>query len=195
MITAIALVLVVAPADGTVETNDAESGRTATVPAIEKIADESAVKELTGKIRVLGSAPRPTVTLKGKENETRLSGDLTRELQRLASFQVRVVGRTNGSVFELKEYAIVDIGGGAKPLVGMLLKNDEGEFGLRDGDKDALPLSLRPSSKRRLSRYNGAKVWVYGEQLPSGEYKVKRYGVLREAKRAAPPRDVEDDAN
>ncbi|MEM6733109.1 MAG: hypothetical protein AAF658_16245, partial [Myxococcota bacterium] len=66
-----------------------------------------------------------------------------------------------------------------------LLKTEEGRFALRDGDGDAIPLSLRSGSKRRLSRMNGAKVWVFGKQSVSGEYQVRRYGVLKEPKRAA----------
>ncbi|MEL6544895.1 MAG: hypothetical protein AAFQ82_09725, partial [Myxococcota bacterium] len=114
----------------------------------------------------------------------RLAGELTDEIKRLATFQVSVTGRSDGSVFQVLDYAIDDIGGGAKPVVGMLLKTTEGNFALRDGDGDAIALSLRPMSKRRLSRKNGAKVWVFGKQLVSGEYKVQRYGVLREPKRA-----------
>ncbi len=147
------------------------------------LAADGDVESLSGKVRVTGTGHRPTVSLKGDTVETRLAGELTAELQRLATFRVTVTGRPDGSVFRVMEYAIDDIGGGAKPVVGTLVKAEEGNYALRDGDGDAIPLSLRPMSKRRLSRKAGAKVWVFGKQLVSGEYAVKRYGVLREAKR------------
>lgn len=144
----------------------------------------SDVESLSGKLRVSGPAVKPTVSIRTAEGDHRLAGELTGELQRLATFRVTVAGRSDGTVFRVMEYAIDDIGGGARPVVGTLMKAEEGSFALRDGDGDAIPLNLRPMSKRRLSRKAGAKVWVYGKQLVSGEYEVKRFGILRE------PRDA-----
>lgn len=144
------------------------------------------IQRLEGKIRVVGSSGNPSVLLRSDSDEQKLFGTLTVELQRLASFQVRVIGRQKAGDFIVRDYSILDIGNGGKPLIGMLLKNDEGSFALRDGDEGALALNLRPSSKQRLSRYNGSKIWVWGERLASGEYRVKRYGIIREAQRAKP---------
>lgn len=142
-------------------------------------AADTDIVEMTGKIRVTGQGEQPTVSLQTESDEVILAGTLTAELQSAVTFKVVVVGRMEGDAFQLKDYAIADIGGGAKPLIGTLVKSDEGAFALRDGDGDAMPLSLRASSKRRLSKMDGAKVWVHGKQLVSGAYAVKRYGVLR----------------
>lgn len=158
-------------------------------------APDAELVELTGKIRVTGQGQQPTVSLNTGSEELILKGDLTRELQAAVTFSVTVVGRQDGRAFQLKDYAIADIGGGVKPIIGTLIKSDEGAFALRDGTGDAMPLSLRASSKRRLSKMDGAKVWVHGKQLVSGAYAVKRYGILlrpEAPKEAAPGTTAKD---
>lgn len=137
------------------------------------------MEELSGKVRVTGRGENPTVSLQYEGGEIALTGELTKQLRSTVTFVVRITGRRENNAFRVKNYVIADIGGGVKPVVGTLLKSEEGDFALRDGDGDAMPLSLRAASKRRLSKMHRALVWMHGEQLVSGEYAVKRYGILQ----------------
>jgi len=140
-------------------------------------ADESVV----GKVRVSGTSVTKVVSVVVAGEPLELTGEPAAELGRLAAAKVEVIGHREGRKLVVSGYRILDIGGGAKPLVGQLVEVGDG-LGLADGDAAPIRLSLAPRSKARLSKKAGAKVWVHGKKLVSGELKVLRYGVLREAK-------------
>ena len=135
---------------------------------------------LVGKVRVRGGGPRATAHLVAKTTEVRLQGSMLGELIRLQAAQVEVLGERQKQSFVVKAYRILDVGGGRKPLVGEVAETTQG-LALRDGEGEAIPLSLPPRSKARLMAAVGAKIWIYGKRLVSGELKVLRYGVLKDA--------------
>lgn len=136
-----------------------------------------------GTVLVQGNALRPQVAVEHAEERVRCTGPMVPELQRLQSMRVEVVGHRTDDRFEVRHYRIIDIGGGRTPLVGYL-QQSESRFVLVDGDQDAVPLSASSRMLARLGRYLGAKVWIHGRTLVSGELKIMRYGLL---KRPPPP--------
>jgi hypothetical protein len=146
------------------------------------VAETAPASTLAGTVRVTkGMGNQQLVAIKGATESVRVEGELVREIQQLQSAVVEVVGTRNGDKLVVLEYRIVDIGGGVKPLVGLLAVQGSG-FALDDGDGSDIPLSLPPRARERLSDKAGAKLWVHGPRLPSGELKVLKYGILREAK-------------
>lgn len=141
-------------------------------------APKGEIASYEGLVRVTRGV-KPVVSVKHEAGAVRLSGDLAGELQKLQSFTVSVAGRMDGDVLEVREYSILDIGGGNRPMVGKLVEASEGAFALRDGEGSAIPLSLSSASTRRLKDKAGAKLWVYGKMLASGEVRVRRFGILR----------------
>jgi len=141
---------------------------------------------LTGKVRIAGSSFRQVVSLLVKGGEAvKLSGDLD-EIMRLQSIEIEVLGKKTDQGFDVASYRILDIGGGARPVVGRLVQIGD-DLALRDGDGSDIPLSLPPRAKARLLKKVGAKVWIHGKKLLTGQLKVLRYGVLRDPAGAAPP--------
>lgn len=153
---------------------------------------------VVGKVRVVGSSVNRRVHLvvagtAGHPASTLvLLGTTVPEIRRLHGFVVEVIGvpgqQTGNSApsFVVQRYRIIDIGNGSRPLVGTLVHLG-GRFALRDGDRAPIPLSVSPRLVRRLNAAIGAKVWVYGKVLLSGEIKLARYGVLKERDQAASP--------
>ncbi len=137
---------------------------------------------VTGKVKTTRGAAGKTVRVAvvTGDGPVRVSGDLSAELARLASARVEVRGVRDGDEIAVKSYTIVEVGG-VKPIVGTLVRT-AGGFALKDGDADDIPLSLNPRSRERLHDLGGAKLWVHGKTLISGELKVLKYGILR-----APP--------
>lgn len=140
---------------------------------------------MVGKVRVSGSGPRPTVSVVVGEKVVLLQGAFLDELQRLQSTTVEVLGNHRGDLFEVADYRIIDVGGGTRPIVGTLVRVGE-DLALRDGAGAPIPLTLPSRSKERLSKSIQAKVWVSGTKLVSGQLKVLRYGILRDAPPANP---------
>lgn len=134
---------------------------------------------VVGKIRVSGSGPTPVVSVVVAEKPVLLQGAYLDELQRLQSTTVEVLGQHRGDVFEVQDYRIVDVGGGARPLVGTIVRVGE-DLALRDGEGAPIPLALPSRSKERLLKAVQGKVWVFGEKLVSGQLKVLRYGILKD---------------
>ncbi len=144
---------------------------------------------VAGTVRVTkggGLGDPRAVSLATPEGALRLHGALVVEVERLQSISVEVIGHRRDDGFEVKAYQILDVGGGARPLVGTLVELPSG-FGLRDGTGTDIPLSLPPRSRERLSDKAGAKLWVHGNRLLSGELKVLKYGILRDP----PPKAVQ----
>ncbi|OGQ90490.1 MAG: hypothetical protein A2289_25555 [Deltaproteobacteria bacterium RIFOXYA12_FULL_58_15] len=136
---------------------------------------------VVGMVRLTKAVGAPLVSVVGEDDSAVLEGDLTAEIARLQSARVEVAGLRDGEKIVVKSYQIVDIKG-AKPRVGRLVKT-AGGFALRETvgeDSSDIPLSLDPRSKQKLHDKDGAKVWVHGKLLLSGELKVLRYGVLRD---------------
>jgi hypothetical protein len=133
----------------------------------------------SGRVKVTrGPVGQPAwVSLATDSGTLRLTGHLTTELAKLASARIEVIGIRDRDDFVVKAYTILEVSG-VKPIVGYLLRTTHG-FALKDGDRAALPLSLPPRSRQRLSDKAGAKLWVYGKTLVSGELKVSKYGILR----------------
>lgn len=154
---------------------------------------------LLGEVRHVGAAQDTTLVLhverkdSGKDSgkderaeNVRLTGELASEVDHLGGFKVEVVGHRDAESFVVESYRIVDIGDGARPLVGNLVEI-AGGLALSDGEAAPIPLSLAASSKVRLAPQVGAKIWVHGKKLLSGELQVARYGILRPARKAAMP--------
>lgn len=142
--------------------------------------DSGAPESLVGNIRITGTSFKRVVSVVVDDQPTALAGDLISELERLASIKVEVIGYSRGGKLVVATYRILDIGGGAMPVVGTLVQTDTG-LALNDGDGKPIPLSMAARAKKRLQAQTGAKLWVHGESLVSGELKVQRYGVLRDA--------------
>jgi hypothetical protein len=139
-----------------------------------------------GSIQVGRGVTEPVVWLIAKDNgnSLRLSGDAIQELRNLQSAKVELLGLTTDGGFVVQSYRIIEVAGGARPLaVGTLVHT--GEAGLALGTDEGAPIPLNASSRLRaaLSTIIGAKLWIVGDRLLSGEMKVTRYGVLREARR------------
>lgn len=140
---------------------------------------------LVGVVQSLGGTPSPTVRLNMGQGESAkhvvLRGELLPELQKLTRMKVEVLGSAEtDQAFVVQSYRIIDIGNGQRPMVGELVSHGN-RLALRDGDGSTLPLSLPPRAKRRLWHQVGAKVWLSGKALVSGELKVSRFGILRAA--------------
>ncbi len=144
-----------------------------------------AADTLTGKVRLTTGPAMAVVWLVSEAGEVKVEGELASEVARLQSAKLEIVGKREGDTFHVQAYRILDIGGGA-PLVGELLITATG-YALRDGSGAELPLSLNPRGRERLYDQAGAKLWVVGTPLVSGELKVLRYGILREAKPPSQP--------
>lgn len=146
-----------------------------------------------GVVRLTKAVGAPQVSLKPQVGaETVLKGDLLPEIRRLQSYTVEALGLVEGGQLLVHAYRIIDVGGGARPLVGLLVETASG-LALMDGEGAPLPLNVSAKLKRKLLDQLGAKTWVVGEKLVSGELKVTRFGVLKEPVRAQPPA-VPDDA-
>ena len=115
-----------------------------------------------------------------------LLGDLVGEVAHLQSFQVEVLGRAQSDGFRVDAYRIIDIGHGARPLVGTVTEVAGALALTAIDDGTPIPLSAAASTKARLLSQVGAKVWVFGSKLLTGEMQVARYGILR----AAPTRTI-----
>ncbi len=140
-------------------------------------APETAV----GTVRVHRGVAAPEVVLAEEGGaSTRLLGELAREVQQLQASKVEIVGERGPDGLSVLAYVILDVGGGQKPFVGTLTEVGEARYALRDGAGDPIPLNLSPKTRQRLAQKAGAKLWVVGEKLLSGELKVTRYGILRE---------------
>lgn len=131
-------------------------------------------------MRVVHGGPSSAAVLKTSAGTVALQGPLADELAKLQSFKVAVKGVAKEGVVTVADYTILDIGGGATPIMGLLVRR--GEVLIiepRDGG-EALALSMNPRTREKLRAADGAKIWVHGPRLLSGELKVQRYGVLRE---------------
>jgi hypothetical protein len=107
-----------------------------------------------------------------------LQGDLAAELAHVASCKVEVVGVMSDAAFVVRDYRIIDVGDGARPLVGALLLTGSGRLALRDGEGGVISLSVPPQTQAKMHHDVGSKVWIYGNKLLSGELRVSRYGIL-----------------
>jgi hypothetical protein len=146
--------------------------------------ESDAAEAVTGKVRLTRAVGGPLVYVVAEGSSVRVEGDLKGEVARLQSAKIEILGRREGDLMHVSAYRILDVGGGIKPIVGLLVETASG-LGLRDGEGDAILLSLNPRGRRRLQGKAGAKLWVSGKMLPSGELKVLRYGILRDPPKAA----------
>ncbi|MBI5509159.1 MAG: hypothetical protein HY903_10435 [Deltaproteobacteria bacterium] len=133
-----------------------------------------------GEVRLTRAVGAPLVSVVWAQGSIELQGELALEVARLQSSKVEVVGvlDPDGKRLRLQTYSIIDVGG-SKPLVGFLVEAEAG-LALKDGSGSPIPLSLQPRTQQRLRTMVGAKLWVAGDKLVSGELKVQRYGVLRD---------------
>jgi hypothetical protein len=134
---------------------------------------------LIGNIRVVKGAPTHLdVLLINDAKSILLQGDLAAELAHVASCKVEVVGVMSDAAFVVRDYRIIDVGDGARPLVGALLLTGSGRLALRDGEGGVISLSVPPQTQAKMHHDVGSKVWIYGNKLLSGELRVSRYGIL-----------------
>lgn len=134
---------------------------------------------MIGTVRVVGPAQSRGVQVFDDTKTVTVVGDLAEEVAQLQSLKVEVVGFPGkDAAIDVREYRIIDVGGGVKPFVGMLERTGD-RLALRDGDADAIPLNLGAKTLSKLLPMAGAKVWVAGTKLLSGELKVSKYGILK----------------
>lgn len=150
-----------------------------------------------GTVRVLGPAEGRTIeVVTADDQHTRVRGDLKDEVAKCQSLKVEILGVVTDGAMDVTTYRIVDVGGGVKPFVGTLVRVGD-RLALRDSDSDGsandTPLSLAPKVLRKLLDQSGAKVWVAGTKLVSGELKVSKYGILRKPPARAIAPDAQGD--
>ena len=141
-----------------------------------------------GTVRVTRAHPDPAVLLVvDRDRAAQITGELTGELRRIGGATVEIVGLRDGDKLIAKAYRILDVGGGARPLaVGTVVVLDSG-LGLQVDEGPPLSLRARPKQLEKLNAAVGAKIWVVGEKLLSGEIKAAYFGVLREPAPLSPP--------
>ena len=150
-------------------------------------ASPEATQGVIGAVHVSGSSFQRQIRLEADGKRLALAGDIVAELGRLHSFKVEVLGVVEGDKLTATGYRILDIGGGSKPVVGVLTQEGTSLTLVANLEETGgIKLNLPPRSKRRLANKTGAKIWVFGKTLVSGEYKVLRYGILKEPPKAAP---------
>lgn len=148
------------------------------------------VDVLLGAVRVVGTEPLVTVTVRTAEGrEVTLRGELVEELRNLGSLKAEVLGRMEGGQLVVKEYRLIDVGGGVKPWVGELIRVGD-KLALRDGGAEPILLAMNQRAFQRLTPMVGGKVWIAGDKLVSGELKVSRYGILRKPKEVSQTREA-----
>jgi hypothetical protein len=135
---------------------------------------------LAGDVRLTRAVGAPLVSVVTQSGAVELRGDLAAEVGRLQSAKVEVVGTLDveGKRLTVSLYRILDVGG-TRPLVGTLIEVADG-LALKDGEGTPIPLSLQPRTLERLREAVGAKLWVAGKKLLSGQLQVQRYGILRD---------------
>ena len=119
------------------------------------------------------------VVLQQSANEpsVRLLGDETTDLRKLQSAKVRVRGKRDGQKLQVEAYDLLSVYG-KTPIVGQITEIS-GKIALVDGDGPAIFLNLAPRSYKRFLEGQGHRSWVTGKLLLSGEFKVSRYGILK----------------
>ena len=146
-----------------------------------------AADALTGTLRTTGPALNRAIMLRVDDKDVSLSGDLLEELGHIASARVEVLGHREQDAdgggsgrFVVEGYRILGVSGfDTAPMVGLLVAQAGEVLALQDGDGSPIPLNVSPASRTRLAPQVGAKIWVYGKKLLSGELKVQVFGFLR----------------
>jgi hypothetical protein len=145
--------------------------------------------EVTGTISVRGAAPAAFVLLLADDQDeyTLQPSALTGELRRLDNVRVAVEGNLqvpagNGPILlEVSRYRILALENGDQPVVGWLVVRQEGLFLQGEEGPD---WHLTGNLASLLEGFNGAKVWVVGEQIRRGgaerDLEVEGYGILAE---------------
>lgn len=141
---------------------------------------------LTGVVRTTGPALNRAVVLRVDDKDVSLVGDLVEELGHIASARVEAQGhKDDAGRFVVQGYHILGVSGfDTAPMVGLLVEQAGEVFALRDGDGAPIALNVSPASRTRLAPQVGAKIWVYGKKLLSGELKVQVFGFLRPVAKA-----------
>jgi len=129
---------------------------------------------------IVTPGPSPEITLGTAAGTQILSGELARELAHIAGASVEVVGRQAGDRIFVQTYRIVEVQGARRPYVGILRREQDG-FVLVDGSARGIDLSVEPAMQMALADRVGARIWLAGDKLLSGQIKVRRYGLLRPA--------------
>jgi hypothetical protein len=141
------------------------------------VAMFAAAERFEGTVKVGGPPTQRTVEVWGAGVGVDVAGALRDEVARLHGVTVALIGTRSGDSFAAERYEIVDIGGGRKPLVG-ILRMEDGRLALV-GEETVLLWGAR-RTRDSLAKRVGAKVWVHGSKINDRELKVLRYGVLVE---------------
>lgn len=148
-----------------------------------------------GTVQVARGVAEPSVYLirKADGESLRLVGEPARELKNLQSATVEVLGNESAGRIFVEGYRILEVQGGGRPVaVGTVVTVGDTGLGLATDGGAPVPLSAGPKLRGALTGLVGGKVWVIGDKLLSGEIKVVRYGVLREAKPATTAEPVKE---
>lgn len=138
---------------------------------------------IVGTVRVLGPAQGKTIEVATADDKhVVVRGDLSDEIAKCQALKVEILGVVTDGAMDVNHYRIVDVGGGVIPMVGLLVRIQD-SLVLRDAEHEGtasdVPLSMPPKVLRKLLSQAGAKVWVAGAKLVSGELRVSKYGILR----------------
>lgn len=145
-------------------------------------ATPAVAQTLTGKVRVVGTSQFPVVVLTTADKDIALDGALLPEIHQLQRMTLSVTGTPmpkNGLYerLDVTDYAILDAGGGVKPLLGTLADQD-GKLVLKAGTDAPVTLDGHEKTLAKLRASIGGKAWVAGETSDAG-LRVKRFGILK----------------
>lgn len=129
-----------------------------------------------GTVRQVGSAPLVrTVLQRGSQQEAfQISGPQQEQLGRLVGARVQIMGTLKpggtGTQIQAQDFDILSVGG-QKPVVGRLVRQENGRYVLTRNNQENLPL---PNISEGLTNATGGKVWV----VLGDDGGVQRFGVL-----------------
>ncbi len=161
-------------------------------------ATQSELVVKTGVVGLMGNEPFVKISFieDGTSQTFELSGYYAAEFKKLGGAKVKITAlkpkaaegvKTETISIELEkltvvEYEIVDVGGGVKPYVGVLLE-EGGAFKLLVSGLPE-PIKLAPGGEQMsqlLSKNAGAKVWIAGKTSDKSGLTPTRIKVLRKA--------------
>jgi LysM repeat protein len=160
------------------ETDRSPSPFPATIRAWTEVVLSWQPMTVSGEIQVVGPDDFTQVVLETAQQEHwTLQGNFLDELRRLKSKQVEVQGQADAKsgLLQVASYEIVDVGGGQRPIVGMLSEID-GTFFVTDEDGTQWTLLLPQTLP--LTEWVGGKIWVVGT-VTGQEIEVAGYGILK----------------
>lgn len=138
--------------------------------------------EIVGTVELGKMGPTTVVYLRPSEEPTPtlpryiLGGAHLPALKQMQSATLRIRGHAEAMNITVDGFEILLVYG-KQPIVGTIV-HIAGKIALTDGDGSPILLNLAPRSYRRMLGAQGARAWVIGTLLLTGELKVERYAIL-----------------